>query len=48
MFNEIWYRLFWKRETQADRVASAFRRGFAIGFACALMATALVEGAHFM
>jgi hypothetical protein len=34
---ELWYRLFWKRETQADRVNSAFRRGFALGAMFALI-----------
>lgn len=42
MFNEIWYRLFWKRETQADRVGSAFRRGFAIGFLVALVVLSML------
>lgn len=41
---ELWYRLFWARETQAARVGSAFRRGLALGALAALMLVSLLLG----
>jgi hypothetical protein len=34
---DLWYRLFWNRDTQAARVSSAFRRGFMLGAMVALV-----------
>lgn len=40
---ELWYKLFWARETQAARVASAFRRGLALGALAALMLVSILS-----
>jgi len=40
---ELWYRLFWARETQAARVASAFRRGLALGALATLILVSILS-----
>ncbi len=42
---ELWYLAFWRRDTQAQRVGSAFRRGFALGALAALLLASIAGGA---